>query len=220
MFAAYDYRSALTNEHIPSAPVGFVNSAEQPQPIFWDITAKYDSTRPDETVPKKPLEDRDYLFHLSSRLEAGNLARESHRSLSLQLQVAASESLEWLSKSDSIRKRQLTSAWKAIADACYDFMAERNSDGQATGLRLQASPAIVGQLADSLQRTAPVWMRFSMTIDRTARQFQQAISNSASRFKILAISIRLRYAVRKELSARRGSSSRHSAEVSGVHPQS
>ena len=136
-------------------------------------------------MPKKPLEDRDYLFHLSSRLEAGNLARESHRSLSLQLQAAASESLEWLSKSDSIRKRQLTSAWKAIADACYDFMAERNSDGQATGLRLQASPAIVGQLADSLQRTAPVWMRFSMTIDRTARQFQQAISNSASRFKIL-----------------------------------
>jgi hypothetical protein len=28
-------------------------------------------------------------------------------------------------------------------------------------------------------------MRFSMTIDRTARQFQQAVSNSASRFKIL-----------------------------------
>jgi len=40
-------------------------------------------------------------------------------------------------------------------------------------------------LADSLQRTAPVWLRFSMTIDRTARQFQQAISNSAARFKVL-----------------------------------
>jgi hypothetical protein len=118
-------------------------------------------------------------------LEAGSLARESHRSLSLQLQATASESIEWLANNDLLRKRQLTAAWKAIADACYDFMAERNPDGNATGLRLQASPAIVAQLADSLQRTAPVWMRFSMTIDRTARQFQQAISSSASRFKIL-----------------------------------
>ena len=181
VFAAYDYRSALTNDRIPAPPAGLATSTDQPQPIFWDVSSQVDA----EERSNKLLENRDYLFHLSSRLEAGVLARESHRSLSLQLQAAASESLEWLASNELLRKRQLTAAWKAIADACYDFMAERNSDGQATGLRLQASPAIVAQLADSLQRTAPVWMRFSMTIDRTARQFQQAISNSASRFKIL-----------------------------------
>ena len=179
VFGAYDYRSALMNERIPPAPAGLTSSPEQPQPIFWDLSSQV------EAGPRQPLAERDYLYHLSTRLEAGSLARESHRSLSLQLQAAASQSLEWLANNEALRKRQLTAAWKAIAEACYDFMAERNSDGQATGLRLQASPAIVSQLADSLQRTAPVWMRFSMTIDRTARQFQQAVSNSASRFKIL-----------------------------------
>lgn len=181
VFGAYDYRSALTNDRIPSPPTGLMTSPENPQPIFWDISKSADNN--DKSI--EPLADRDYLFHLSTRLEAGNLARESHRSLTLQLQTAASDSIEWLASNDSMRKRQLTAAWKAIADACYDFMAERSSDGQATGLRLQASPAIVAQLADSLQRTAPGWMRFSMTIDRTARQFQQAISNSAARIKIL-----------------------------------
>lgn len=181
VFAAYDYRSALTNARVPPPPEGLLTTPEQPQPVFWDVsnqsTADADSSA--------AMANDKYLYHLSSRLEAGSLARESHRSLLLQLQAAASESLEWLASNDSLRKRQLTSAWQAIADACYDFMAERNSDGQATGLRLQASPAIVAQLADSLQRTAPVWMRLSMSIDRTARQFQQAISNSAARFKIL-----------------------------------
>jgi len=181
VFGAYDYRSAVTNDRIPAPPDGLVTSPENPQPIFWDISSQVDAS----SRSNKPFADRDYLFHLSSRLEAGSLAKESHRSLSLQLQASASESLEWLACNDGLRKRQITAAWKAIADACYDFMAERNSDGQATGLRLQASPAIVAQLADSLQRTAPVWMRFSMTVDRTARQFQQAISNNASRFKIL-----------------------------------
>lgn len=181
VFGAYDYRSALTNERIPAPPTGLISSTDNPQPIFWDISNQLDVN----SGSNKSLADRDYLFHLSSRLEAGSLAKESHRSLSLQLQAAASESLEWLATNEGLRKRQLAAAWKAIADACYDFMAERNSDGQATGLRLQASPAIVGQLADSFQRTAPAWMRFSMTIDRTARQFQQAVSNSASRIKIL-----------------------------------
>lgn len=185
VFAAYDYRSALANDRIPAAPNGLDNSPDNPQPIFWDVSRPTNPSPNGGAAAVGRLADGDYLFHLSSRLEAGNLARESHRSLALQLQAAASESLEWLAKSEAIRKRQLTAAWKAIADACYDFMAERNSDGQATGLRLQASPAIVGQLADSLQRTAPTWMRMSMTIDRTARQFQQAVSNSASRFKIL-----------------------------------
>lgn len=181
VFGAYDYRSSLTNDRIPSPPAGLITCSANPQPIFWDFSKPLAET----SAPSKLLEDRDYLFHLSSRLEAGSLAKESHRSLSLQLQAAAAESIEWLATNEGLRKRQLAAAWKAIAEACYDFMAERNSDGQATGLRLQASPAIVSQLADSLQRTAPAWMRFSMTIDRTARQFQQAVSNSASRFKIL-----------------------------------
>ncbi len=80
-----------------------------------------------------------YLYHLSSRLDSGNLAHESHRSLLLQLQSAASQALEWLNRNESKRNQRITFAWKAIADACYDFMAERNSDGEPTGLRLQAS---------------------------------------------------------------------------------
>ncbi len=119
VFGAYDYRSALTNDRIPVPPAGLVSLPENPQPIFWDLSSQVDAN----SKANKPLADRDYLFHLSSRLEAGSLAKESHRSLSLQLQTVASESIEWLATNEGLRKRQLTAAWKAIADACHDLMA-------------------------------------------------------------------------------------------------
>jgi hypothetical protein len=72
-----------------------------------------------------------------------------------------------------------------VADACYEFMAQRDAQGRPVGLRLQASPALVSQMADSLQRTAPGWMQLSLKIDRSMRQFHQAIADSAARLKIL-----------------------------------
>lgn len=170
-FAAYDYRSAVAGERMPPPPPGLVSSVEQPQPIYFAV---------DGGVSPQV----EYLYELSNRLDAGHLARESLRSLTLQLQVTASESSEWINHNLTARVHQVSEAWKAIAQACYDFMAERDSAGAATGLRLQASPKIIAQLVDSLQRTAPGWMRLSLSIDRTARNMQQAISNQISRFKI------------------------------------
>ncbi|MCA9132433.1 MAG: hypothetical protein KDA45_04740 [Planctomycetales bacterium] len=126
-----------------------------------------------------------YLFDLGQRLDVGALSRATSRSLMVQLKAQASAALEWLEANQRLSRQQIQDARQAIADACYEFMAERNPQGQAVGLRLQASPAIVSQMADSLRRTAPLWMRVSLNIDRTARQFQQAVSNSAGRIKIL-----------------------------------
>jgi hypothetical protein len=180
-FMAYDYRSAFAADRIPPAPNGLVTNADQPQPIFFAVQR---SVQTSEASRQQNSPTVDYLFHLSNRLDAGRLASESHRSLSLQLQAVASESIEWMNHNMAARAQQISSAWTAIAKACYDFMAERDSAGQATGLRLQASPKIIAQLVDSLQRTAPGWMRPSLRIDRTFRSFQQAISDGAARFKV------------------------------------
>lgn len=173
IFVAYDYRSSLAHSRIPPTPSRWQESDGELAPLFF---------RADQATDNEAIE---YLFDLSDRLDIGALSRESSRSLMLQLKTQAIRSVEWLEKNEQLARRRVQDAWRAISDACYEFMAERDASGRAIGLRLQASPAIVAQMADSLQRTAPSWMRLSLGIDRTVRQLHQAIGNSASRFKIL-----------------------------------
>jgi hypothetical protein len=173
VFGAYDYRSSLANSRVPPPPPNMALS-DEPQPIFVELGSSADAPAP-----------RRYLFNLGDRLDAGELSQASSRSLTMQLLTLTSRAVEWLETNQQQRQQQIRDAWQTLAHACYEFMAEHDIHGRATGLRLQASPAIIVQMADSLQRTAPTWMRISLSIDRTARQFQQAISNSAARFTIL-----------------------------------
>ncbi|GAB5406669.1 MAG: hypothetical protein Aurels2KO_49000 [Aureliella sp.] len=173
VYVAYDFRSALAGDRIPDYPERLkIDSDGEQHPIFFRADAKSRS----EVV---------YLHDLSARLDVGALARESSRSLRLQLKTTATAAVEHLASNNDTNQRRITNAWKAVADACFDFMAERNSDGTLLRLRLQTSPAIVTQIAESLQRTAPAWMRISLKIDRAARQLQSAVSDTASRLKFL-----------------------------------
>lgn len=175
VYVAYDFRSSLAHTRIPKRPAELSWAEDdEPLPIFFEAN-------PEDASSSK----LSYLINLSRQLDTGVLSRESSRSLRMQLKVKATETLAWIQSNQKHRSTQIRDGWQALADACYEFMAERDATGKATGLRLQASPTIVSQMADSLHRTAPMWMRFSLTIDRSARQLQTAISNSASRFKIL-----------------------------------
>jgi len=173
VYGAYDYRSSLAESRVLPPPPNMPMS-DEPQPIFVELGSKADT----RSTPR-------YLYNLGERLDAGQLSQASNRSLRMQLLSLTSLAVEWLETNQQQRQQQIRDAWQAVAHACYEFMAEHDIHGRATGLRLQASPAIIVQMADSLQRTAPTWMRISLSIDRTARQLQQAISNSAARFTIL-----------------------------------
>ncbi len=176
VFIAYDYRSALAHTRIPALPKGLVPEPDNSlQPLFFEVNAKADTNHPKV----------NYLFHLAEQLDAGSLATQSCRSLLLQLKTHALEAAEWHVCNPKLRQQQITDAWKAVAEACYDFMAERDTSGKTTGLRLQTSPAIVSQMSESLSRTAPIWLKPSMAIDRTARQLQQAVSKNVERFKLM-----------------------------------
>ncbi|QDV22586.1 hypothetical protein [Aureliella helgolandensis] len=175
VYTAYDFRSALAHTCVPPPPPRMLRESSQEQlPIFYETQAVTTASDP-----------KRYLHDLGEQLDAGTLARESCRSLTLQLNAKIAAAISWLDKNQTMQEQRLQDAWQTIAEACYEFMAVRDKVGSTTGLRLQASPAIVAQMADSLQRTAPLWLRLSLSIDRTARQFQQAIANSASRLKIL-----------------------------------
>lgn len=185
VYAAYDFRSAQAASRIPSAPLG-MNITDGAQPIFFELSAdpsRADSISAPAGVPPSNPPTR-YLFDLGKRLDAGSLAHASLRSLEAQLNTYTLHASEWIAEVQQQRQQQVHDAWQTIADACYEFMAERDADGRAVGLRLQASPAIISQMADSLQRAAPLWMQVSLRIDRTARQFHQAIGSAASRFTI------------------------------------
>ncbi len=177
VYVAYDFRSSLAHTRVPAPPAAMVLDVSEPLPIFFEVGT--------QTAATEKNKELHYLASLGERLDPGTLARESSRSLVMQLKAKTLESMQWLELNLQLRNEQVWDGWRAVADACLDFMSERDADGKVVGLRLQASPAIVAQLAASLQRTAPLWMGLSLKIDRTARQLQQAVANSANRFKVL-----------------------------------
>ncbi len=182
IYCAYDFRSSLADTRIPPKPTRMQDSPDgSSQPIFFECS----KTAWREDSSTRTASSFKYLHDLGEELDIGNLTRESSRSLKIQLKSASLSAQEWMTRCEQLLVRQRTDAWQALADACYEFMAERDGQGNNTGLRLQASPAIVSQMADSIQRTAPTWMKFSLRIDKTARQLHQAVANSASRLKIL-----------------------------------
>ncbi len=188
VYVAYDFRSALAGSRIPPAPRHWLVSEDNgSQPIFFEAlpSRTSQSSNAANSSGETVSPSLNYLHDLGDCLDVGALARESSRSLTLQLQAQSAALTEWLSENSRLTDVKLHHAWQAVAEACYEFMAERDESGQPMGLRLQASPAIVAQMADSLQRTAPAWMQLSLRIDRSMRQFHQALADSASRFKML-----------------------------------
>ncbi len=177
LFLAYDYRSHIANTRVPPPPPKMHAGTDEPLPIFFEHCPASEKVAGTNSVC--------YLLDLADRLDAGTLARESRRSLSLQLEELAQESIQWLNRCQSYREDLVQSAWQAIADACFEFMAQRDSAGEAVGLRLQTSPTIVAQMSDSLIRNAPWSIRLSLKIDRSVRQLQHSIASSTSRFRIL-----------------------------------
>jgi hypothetical protein len=177
VYAAYDFRSALADTRVPPRPDGMQPESDgSPQPIFFQVA---------QSTPKFDSANFRYLFHLGKQLDVGVLAAESNRSLVQQLKTRVLHLIEWHQRNPEMRKAQVTDAWHAIASACYEFMAERDGAGKCVGLRLQTSPAIVAQLSESLRRTAPMWMKLSLSIDKTARQLQQAIAAKTEKIKLM-----------------------------------
>lgn len=172
VYAAYDFRSALANNVVPPAPVGMLPELDEgSQPIFFRVA--------------NVAQDPEYLFNLAQWLEPGTLAAEHAKGLAQKLKSSTQLAIDWSKQNISLRHERVQDGWQAIARACYEFMVDRDSAGNSTGLRLQTSSALVAQLTESLHRTAPVWMRLSLSIDRTARQLQQVVAKKAEGFKLL-----------------------------------
>jgi hypothetical protein len=187
LFMAYDFRSSLAHTRIPPMPPGLQPEEDGSlQPIFFEVPASNFSEQ--SAAAASPHESKTppkYLYHLAQQLDPGSLAKESCRSLVLQLRSRSLEAIDWHLRNPSIRGQQIADARLAIAQACYDFMAQRDASGNVVGLRLQTSPAIIAQLSDSLHRTAPFWLRPSLAIDRTARQLQQAVAGKLEKFWLI-----------------------------------
>lgn len=188
VYLAYDYRSMLAESVVPPLPQGLQpNQDGTPHPVFFLARADQPHLPADKGREISVHEgDWKYLLHLTKQLDVGKLASETRRSLLNQFTRQTHAATQWIERNREIRQQQIELARQLIADACYRFMAERDAEGKFVGLRLQASPAVVEQLADSLRRTAPIWLRPSLSLDRTARQLQKAIAHQASRLTVLS----------------------------------
>ncbi len=202
VYMAYDYRSHWAEQRLPPKPVGMDMPADDPLPIFFRAgkslknavkepqTGLPHATSDDELdsgsyVHLRPPVVESYLLDLAQLLRPGALIVESRRSVCDQLQRKSSEALDWFAANQSRRSQLLHDAWQTVAQACYAFMAQRDSSGQAVSLRLQTSPAIVAQMSDSLVRAAPWSMRPSLAIDRSVRHLQSSIAGGMRRIRWL-----------------------------------
>lgn len=176
LFIAYDYRSHMASTRIPPQPRRMAESTE-PMPIFFAVSG---------STPSQPVTtEHRYLHDLADQLDVGTLQLESLRSLTMQLENTLHDAFTWLGDCQNQRRELVRAAWQAMADACFEFMAERDSSGRAVGLRLQTSPAIIAQMSDSLCRQAPWSMRLSLKIDRSVRSLQQAVISGVNRLRLL-----------------------------------
>lgn len=209
VYMAYDFRSHWAEYRLPPVPPQLIMDPADPLPIFFRASNAPELTAPNQTRPaqiaparivdtatshaksdettaglRPPVVAR-YLQDLSQLLSPGSLVMESRRSVLDQLIEKSAETINWFEASQAQRQRQLHDAWQAIADACFAFMAQRDDNDQAIGLRLQTSPAIVAQMSDSLVRAAPWSMRASLAIDRSVRNLQTSIAGGVRRMRWL-----------------------------------
>lgn len=176
VYMAYDFRSNLADQVVPPLPKNMRPELDgSPQPVFFK------SVLPSQQF-NAPIR---YLLDLGQQLDIGSLAMESMRSLLVQLRGVAEATIAWHRQNPIMRQQQIQDAWKVLAEACYRFMADRDSSGTIVGLKLQTSPAVIAQMSGSLRRTAPVWMKPSLSVDQGVRKIQQAISQRTERIKIL-----------------------------------
>ncbi len=125
-------------------PIFFRAAAENLQPYNAAIKSS-DQSSTDEALLSgmRPPKVECYLQDLAQLLNPGSLVVESRRSVLNQLEGAANRTLSWFESNQAERARQVHDAWQAIANACYEFMAQRDDHDSKVNLRLQTSPAIV-----------------------------------------------------------------------------
>lgn len=194
VYMAYDFRSHWAEYRLPPPPKQLQIDPTDPLPIFFRASDKQRSAGSSVSVQatsgasgmglRPPIVER-YLHELATLLSPGRLVLEGRRSVLDQITEKTHETFDWFEANRALRERQLHDAWQTVAHACFAFMAQRDSNDRAIGLRLQTSPAIVAQMSDSVVRAAPWSMRPSLAIDRSVRQLQSSIAGSVRRMRWL-----------------------------------
>ncbi|MFO1065164.1 MAG: hypothetical protein U0892_14970 [Pirellulales bacterium] len=190
VYIAYDFRSHWADRRVPPSPATLIMEQEDPLPIFFQPSEEEPSTSSSNHINESgdgsaPPSAERYLHHLGGLLRPSSLVVDSRRSIATQLSRTTAEVFAWLEQLRRKRITQVQHAWAALAEACFEFMAERDSSGGVESLRLQTSPAIIAQMSDSLCRSAPWPMKLGLTIDRSVRQLQSSIVASAGKLSWL-----------------------------------
>lgn len=197
VYMAYDFRSHWAEHRLPPAPPNLRAGLDNPLPIFFRAAREESPPRQRQAIVEdaidsdlpiagmRPPHVDSYLQDLAQLLKPGSLIVESRRSVLNQLDALTQRSLTWFETNQAEGVRQLHDAWQTVANACYAFMAQRDDHDATVGLRLQTSPAIVGQMSDSLVKAAPWTMRPSLWVDRTMRRLQSSIASGVKQVKWL-----------------------------------
>lgn len=178
IYMAYNFDGPNHRERLPDPPADFPIAAQPPLPVFFRIDREV------EIQPPAPIPDEDWLLRLGEQLEGNALLADAIRSATTTLSVQTSKSLEIAKDWIHWQNRRCSDIHQVIADACLDFSIDPNSPPSHPKLRLQASRAIVQQLAASLESTAPWWAKPGRWVQRIATASKESVSNATSWLKM------------------------------------
>ncbi len=165
-YMAYHFDGPHLRERIPE-----MSSLEaEVLPVFFRID------HPEAVQPPTSIPTSDYLVQLGSSLTPSRLSDDLIRATMANLHTACSTAIERCRRflaDDS--KRQLR-IQRTLAESCLSLSiteSESNSSVEPN-LRMQVSREIVGQVAESLERTAPWWARPGRQMMRWSEQLRHA----------------------------------------------
>ena len=168
VYMAYHFEGPLDRSRMAKFPDS-TNEApsELQRPVFFRI----DNDPPVQPPTEVPI--ADFLISLGSQLDRNQLVREMLQSTLITLKHHCRQALSIVETYAKESERRVRRLHRTFSEAALTLsMADGNTNSNPS-IRLQVSREIVGQIAESLERTAPWWALPSRRLMRWSDQLRK-----------------------------------------------
>jgi len=172
IYMAYHFDGPLDRHRLPITPNDMIASdPEQSWPVFFRVD-QTPSVQPPDLVPMA-----DFLVALGSQLDRSHLVLEMLRSTLISLSRQCRQAWSNVESLANESQQRMVRLHRTLAEASLSLSLSGGSRGKIDrtkqSLRMQVSREIIGQVAESLQRTAPWWAVPSQKLMRWSEQLKQ-----------------------------------------------
>ncbi len=173
VYMAYHFDGPADRHRLPVLPDSMKSTSELTLPAFFRI----DATPPVQPPSIVPIDD--FLVALGGQLDRSQLTQELLQTTLVSLSRQCRQAWSSLEEFASNSQRRVERIHNTIAHATLSLsLDDSRGNGDSPTLRLQVSREIVGQIAQSLERTAPWWALPGRQLAKLSDQLRQIASGA------------------------------------------